>query len=165
MSTPDPFVASQIRREAAASVSLDHDDRIQTRSDGGLMDASDGRNVIALQRRREIEGALEELLDDSLVHGVDYTAGEVLRWFLAGGWRPPAREITTAADLDALPYGSIVLPQHCDPFKRKTLPEGLRWTAEGFPDGLASEQLLRHYSALGCPIAVLHTPTEEAPDV
>ncbi|TLF72895.1 hypothetical protein [Nocardia cyriacigeorgica] len=78
------------------------------------------------------------------------------------GWRPPAREITNPAELDTLPYGSVVMPRHCDPFKRKTLPEGLRWTGESFPDGLTSAQLISHYTAIGCPITVVHVPTEEA---
>ncbi|MFC4373307.1 hypothetical protein ACFO5K_04260 [Nocardia halotolerans] len=89
------------------------------------------------------------------------SSDDLARWLLAHGVRPPAREITDPAELDALPYGSVVLPKRCDPFKRKTLPEGLRWTGESFPDGLTSEQLLRHYNALGCTITILYVPTEE----
>lgn len=103
---------------------------------------------------------LTDLIDDTRADG--HSPREAAAYLLDAGWRPPAREITTAAQADALPYGSVVMPEHCDPFKRKTHPEGLRWVGESFPEGLTSEQLLRHYSALNCPITVLFIPTEEA---
>ncbi|TLF96789.1 hypothetical protein FEK35_27240 [Nocardia cyriacigeorgica] len=75
---------------------------------------------------------------------------------LAAGWRPPAREITDPADLDALPVGSIVLADG--------QAWTLRWPGNGWtvcPSceiNYCTEDLIAYAES----VTVVHVPTEEA---
>lgn len=104
---------------------------------------------------------LAELIDQHPTIPSRY-APQIADRVIAAGWRPPAREITTAGELDALPYGAIVLAKYSKPFKLTTMPVGYRWVAEGCSDGWTSQRLFDHYTAAHCPLILLYVPTEEA---
>ncbi|MEV4155437.1 hypothetical protein AB0J48_20645 [Nocardia salmonicida] len=69
------------------------------------------------------------------------------------GWRPPAQVITTAAELDALPVGSIILHPRGDGIPK--LAAG--WCVPGHMQTYTAADLLRRG-----PVTVLYVPTEEA---
>ncbi|MFD3426093.1 hypothetical protein [Nocardia fluminea] len=74
----------------------------------------------------------------------------------ARGWRPPAREITTAAELDALPTGSIVADRESDPWKALAIHGTRRWRGPF----LGNYETSRFVDEWG-PVTVLYVPTEE----
>ncbi|MFC9966308.1 hypothetical protein ACFVH4_18930 [Nocardia ignorata] len=72
------------------------------------------------------------------------------------GWRPPAREITDPAALEALPVGSIVVDFYEAGCTRISPDPVFGWVRAG--SALASG---RHYSAPHLPVTVLYVPTED----
>lgn len=84
----------------------------------------------------------------------EFMARETATLIIEMGWRPPAREITDPAELDALPVGTVGVA-----------PSGVvwqrwrdRWTANG--STCTSAYLARHRG----PLAIVHVPTEEPTD-
>lgn len=72
-----------------------------------------------------------------------------------GGWRPPAREITTAAEVDALPVGSIVTIDGI-----AVQRTGRDWQSMNAADlRIASAALMQIHG----PITLVHIPTEHCP--
>lgn len=74
------------------------------------------------------------------------------------GWRPPAQEITTAAELDALPRGSAVRTRNGRVWQRE-IASGVEWwpAQAGWTHGaMTSARLIE----MG-PVTVVYVPTEE----
>lgn len=116
--------------------------------------------------------------DDELHHAIDQSlAGLYTDWGLseglpapvtvavhierdlrAAGWRPPAQEITTAAELDALPRGSAVRTRNGRVWQRE-IASGVEWwpAQAGWTHGaMTSARLIE----MG-PVTVVYVPTEE----
>ncbi|MFC4373345.1 hypothetical protein ACFO5K_04450 [Nocardia halotolerans] len=95
------------------------------------------------------------------------------------GWRPAAREITTAAQADALPVGTILFHVDCpnpDPciWRRACSPsevedeidggtfDHIHWAAWGDEDERYDGEDLEGHADCGGPLLVAYVPTEEA---
>lgn len=83
---------------------------------------------------------------------------------IAAGWRPPARVIETAVELDALPDTSavvVIAPGTSKVFQLLTHlgPKGGRlWTAPFLRARYDSDSLIKRFRS----VTVLYVPTEEA---
>ncbi|NEW49367.1 hypothetical protein GV792_04825 [Nocardia cyriacigeorgica] len=76
------------------------------------------------------------------------------------GWRPPAPEITTLAQMDALPYAAVIrwraaVYQHCGYGQ---------WLMPGGHPRVHSAWLLQRAAESGTALVVLYVPTEEQSD-
>ncbi|TDP29794.1 hypothetical protein [Nocardia ignorata] len=90
--------------------------------------------------------------------GIDLCAArEGAERIVRAGWRPPAREITDRAELDALPVGSIVVDFFEAGCTRISTEPPYGWVR-------ASSALTmgRQYGVPHLPATVLYVPTEEA---
>lgn len=94
-------------------------------------------------------------------------------------WRPPAREITTAAQADALPVGTILFHVDCpdpDPciWRRACSPsevedeidggtfDHIHWAAWGDEEERYDGEDLEGHADCGGPLLAVYVPTEEA---
>lgn len=86
-----------------------------------------------------------------------FTAGQAADAILAAGYRKP-REVTTAAELDALPVGSVVLDAEGDAWQDRGYA-AFNWcnTTSGMNGGLDPELLVSTYG----PLTLLHEPEGE----
>lgn len=74
------------------------------------------------------------------------------------GWRPPAREITTAGGIEALPTNSIVVDRDGDPWRARSLSGAeRRWCGRILGSFYSSDDLVDEFG----PVTVVHSPTEE----
>lgn len=100
---------------------------------------------------------LAELIDTHSFQAPGYSA-DAAEAVIAAGWRPPAREITTIEERDALPVGSIVVDffeAGCTRISAEP-PYGWVRVSSALPMG-------RQYGVPHLPATVLYVPTEEAP--
>ncbi|MBF6213729.1 hypothetical protein IU487_22185 [Nocardia puris] len=98
------------------------------------------------------------------------------------GWRPPAHVITTAAEADALPIGTILFHVDCpdpDPciWRRACSPsevedeidggtfDHIHWAAWGDGEERYDGADLEGHADCGGPLLAVYVPTEEARDV
>ncbi|TDP29839.1 hypothetical protein [Nocardia ignorata] len=98
---------------------------------------------------------LADMLSDCLHDGT--APAWTAETLLTRGIRLPAREITTAAELDALPVGSIVADREGDPWKALSIHGARRWRGPF----LGNYETGRFVDDWG-PVTVLYVPTEEA---
>ncbi|NEW49366.1 hypothetical protein GV792_04820 [Nocardia cyriacigeorgica] len=93
------------------------------------------------------------------ISGIEYASAAVgADSAIARGWRPPAREITTAAKLADLPVGSIVRDRQGDAWRLLHKIGGVgRWLCTSLLDGREADDVI----TFG-PVTVLYVPTEEA---
>ena len=98
---------------------------------------------------------LADELENHLNHEAYYPTGDELSYFagglIAAGYRKP-RTVTTAAELDALPVGSVVLDKDGDPWQ-SIRNSGLWWcTDPGIEYGFEATELLNDFG----PATILH---------
>ncbi len=109
----------------------------------------------------------------------EYRREKLANDFLAAGVRPPAREITTAAEADALPVGTILAHPDCpDPepciwvrvcsaVEIEEDPAGgtrddIHWTAWGDEYTRYDSEDLEGHADFGGRLLAVYVPTEEA---
>lgn len=80
------------------------------------------------------------------------TAPEAAKSVLAAGYRRP-KHVTTAEDLDALPAGTVVLDEDCEPYFKGH--DG-SWLGVGYDNYNSSHQLATYYG----PLAVVGMPDQ-----
>lgn len=112
---------------------------------------------------------LAELIDDDItrqvqVHGLYISEGpyqgEIADAILKAGWRPPARVITTVAELDALPIGSVILLEYGVVAQAVGGEEDINatgWMGIGHDLQWTSAQVVEH-AGQGASFAVLYVP-------
>lgn len=91
---------------------------------------------------------------------ISYSAGKVADIAIRAGWRPPARGITTAADLEALPIGSVILLEYGVVAQAVGGEEDIRatgWMGIGHDLQWTSAQVVE-YAGRGASFAVLYVP-------
>lgn len=76
---------------------------------------------------------------------------------IAAGWRPPAREITTVEERDALPVGSIVVDFFEAGCTRISTEPPYGWVRVS-----SALTMGRQYGVPHLPVTVVYVPTEEA---
>ncbi|WP_043654407.1 hypothetical protein [Nocardia thailandica] len=108
----------------------------------------------------------------------EYRRGKLAASILAAGVRPPAREITTAAEADTLPVGTILFHVDCpnpDPciWRRACSPsevedeidggthDHIHWAAWGDEDERYDGADLEGHADCGGPLLAVYIPTEE----
>lgn len=101
----------------------------------------------------------EDLAEEIIAAGFhrDCTATDIADAILAAGWRPPARVTTTAAELDNLPGGSVVIDSDGSAWRKgsdyRDIP---RWWLAGAPGGGVGSSIVINHA----PVTVVYTPEE-----
>ncbi|MFC4128888.1 hypothetical protein [Nocardia rhizosphaerae] len=98
---------------------------------------------------------LIELIDDTRADG--HSPSEAADYLLDAGWRPPAREITDPAELDALLVGSVVRDSADQVLRRAVVFVGQApaWEVTGYEVPFSVDEIR-------LPVTVLFDATEES---
>lgn len=81
-----------------------------------------------MSNRDDLANLIEEVID----FDIDQIADTILK----AGWRPPARTIEPAEELDALPYGTVIRDSDGDVCEAigRDCSGGMRWIETGWSD-------------------------------